>query len=904
MFIDVFKDYVDYLHSLSDLITGDISILVWIKGTIIYVTKSTFVLFWYIISFKWLFGFAEIPALVRHTYSAILESKSVFDARLELSIDQGFFSFIEGGRLNSNNIGTGLLNSFFLALPLSVPQLFTLRAFLVNGVPAAMFSALGTIVGQFSFFVCVLFGLEFFLVPWLSIQPLLILVGSGIVLHLIYKMIHKPLIGDIYRTNRKLLFKFFRVTLVLSWFEQICIFGYTGNLTLTNSPSVFQTADTNFLFSTVGYLLGLTIGTIIWTVMWAHVSLFIRDLVYKYIFFNYSWLELRDASHYFFVQVIAVFCLASYPYYGFDFLAGASMGFVSDDKGLEMVRTSLDNEIPEFAKEDNYFEKYKAGAEEDEGPDNMLYRESSNRLPVNPGTYELESYNFDVERRWKNRELERTRITEESKKKQLNPLPIAPIPPIYIDRYESPVLMDMFEKEKQQKLDGEEPEEETEDKDKPKERITPFDAVTDAFARTDIYTRYIDASHEDYSPEVEVHYTFRKKFFANPVYKALLRLDMYPFLLGANKYHNLSPEDEYNLYQNRLALQGYANSVLSFDAINKNNEMTFSRRVYNHQFKGSLNVVRLFKFAKVHENLDRDSESEFYKPDETERLNKRKVLKYDQLLYNTIPNQQDLYFHEEIKVPEEENLAALEIGNQSSPMYIGWDGARRKFMVKTRVSPSEIFAGDETYTDPHTVYNEPDLLDEDGEPYPKLEPEDIALLEKNTELYFPKENSKIPKGIPTYYSFQAWSPAVENNIKPGDTSVNSPGANYTEDEMYFLKLLLKQMDPTVIDPKNQLTSKQQEEINDIFEHLPNYDWYWKRVEPDFVYNGYFCLGNTTPPQLDGFAWPGVRDPILIDTLLDQEEINRNEYLSDEEEVKSKDAKKVKGAKGPKASIKK
>jgi hypothetical protein len=46
------------------------------------------------------------------------------------------------------NFGTGLLNSFFLALPQSVPHLLTVRAFLLNGIPAAHMQA-GTILGQF-----------------------------------------------------------------------------------------------------------------------------------------------------------------------------------------------------------------------------------------------------------------------------------------------------------------------------------------------------------------------------------------------------------------------------------------------------------------------------------------------------------------------------------------------------------------------------------------------------------------------------------------------------------------------------------------------------------------------------------------------------------------------------------
>jgi hypothetical protein len=66
--------------------------------------------------------------------------------------------------LTENNFGTGLLNSFFLALPLSVPHLLTVRAFLLNGIPAAIYAAAGT--RSILFLSCVLFGFEWILIPF------------------------------------------------------------------------------------------------------------------------------------------------------------------------------------------------------------------------------------------------------------------------------------------------------------------------------------------------------------------------------------------------------------------------------------------------------------------------------------------------------------------------------------------------------------------------------------------------------------------------------------------------------------------------------------------------------------------------------------------------------------------
>jgi hypothetical protein len=53
---------------------------------------------------------------------------SVLTTILETKI--GPFPHLQMELLTENNFGTGLLNSFFLALPLSVPHLLTVRAFI------------------------------------------------------------------------------------------------------------------------------------------------------------------------------------------------------------------------------------------------------------------------------------------------------------------------------------------------------------------------------------------------------------------------------------------------------------------------------------------------------------------------------------------------------------------------------------------------------------------------------------------------------------------------------------------------------------------------------------------------------------------------------------------------------
>src|SRR5204863_330233 len=72
----------------------------------------------------------------------------------------------------SNKFLLGFFNSFFLCLPLSVAHIISARRLLVQGLPAGIFSNLGTICGQILLLICILFGGRFFIIPWFNFQIL------------------------------------------------------------------------------------------------------------------------------------------------------------------------------------------------------------------------------------------------------------------------------------------------------------------------------------------------------------------------------------------------------------------------------------------------------------------------------------------------------------------------------------------------------------------------------------------------------------------------------------------------------------------------------------------------------------------------------------------------------------
>jgi hypothetical protein len=66
---------------------------------------------------------------------------------------------------------------------------------------------------------------------------------------------------------------------------------------------------------------------------------------------------------------------------------------------------------------------------------------------------------------------------------------------------------------------------------------------------------------------------------------------------------------------------------------------------------------------------------------------------------------------------------------------------------------------------------------------------------------------------------------------------------------------------------NKVINKQTADY--LLTRLPNYNWY--RVKPSFDLKSqkYLELGETLPSRLDGIAWPGINDKLLLNKLLNK-----------------------------------
>lgn len=844
-FTNALKDYIEQLNNIFLLFDGNISFFVLIKSTFLYVLHSFVLVGQYFISFQWLTDFVELPAMYKHHYSAILENRSILETDLYMVLGRDFFSFLNQSHLNSNNFATGFLNSLFLAIPCSVPQILSLRALILNGVPAGISSALGTIFGQILFFGCILFGFESLLVPFLSFEPLTILVGSGILLNIIYNMTHSPNFAILNLSRKTELLNLFRTNFLLAWLEQVCVYSYFGNLTMNGSSNLLETGDVHpwFLLTTFSYLLGLFIGSLMWTGLFGFLFLTLRNYCSGFAP-HLPFLAFNERFHPFFLFATVILSFSNIPYYGVDYVFYNPLGFVPEDQALPSPKIFYEPEL--------MVDQEPIGMDfiEDLTPFDESY--TSPTLG-----FKFEHANLDAEYNWQNR-LQLRPAVAEAAERQLYDTKAFSLIDFRVPPYSNPNVSFYA----------------TPTKYKSSTSINLLDTLSEEVFRPDIYVRYRDPSSAAFGPSVQTHRQFREKYYTNPVYKAIVNFDLYPFLMGQSPAQNLSEKEEYDLFTKRVILQNYLNTVRDYKTKRLQNNEMYADQVYNQQFKGSLNLVRQFNAVEL--SLAAQYDPALYTAEdkadpflslpyeyEYETKNKpitKKVLKFDQPLYKSFADEKTALFHEEL--PRENPLPyQTTLLTDKSPFYIGWDSLLRKFLVKTSSLATAENRTDQEISQPkerkskkrwwHRAFNQRKKITFEATPMKDLAKE---------------------ADIPYHFEFQAWSPAFDRSFHP-DT-MKLPSLTLNEEQNKKLQIALEFQEEDLSAPGIDQTGKKfagvvtQRAKDLLFSNLPSYNWDWKKAEvDDKKKNQYVDLGNAPPPQLDGLAWPGIKNPTLLQKLI-------------------------------------
>lgn len=685
-FVTAIRDYVEALNIVSESLNQNLTLTSFLSEIFVYVLKTFQTGLLYVVSFQWIRDFTLLPIVLPQFFAAILKETFVLESPSKV-----FFDFLEIPDFHQNKFLLGFFNSFFLSLPLSVVHIVTVRRLYIQGIPSAMWSIGGYLVGQLLFLTCTIFGIRFILIPWLTLEPLNYLLGVILIFRIIYSMVREPLVkipGWSFGSSPK--YKgFFITSFLLAWCEQSSIFQYLGNLTLSSNVTILEsfsaTSPVSSFVTHVLYVLGISLGSVFFTCFWGFVFLQVKNAVVLYtpLFLSSFIQKINTAA---FVVALAL-SFTSIPFYGFDYLFTGPLGFVPQDSVFQ--NTVLDQTRVKEQKSSIL-----------SSPESNLQYVDIDVAPFDRGEYltntkvtqplSFEDLNYRGEFDWIARQEKKSTITN--------------------TRGELFKLSKVFKQSRASQSKVMEPRKDDFNRlfsETDRATAEGFDlqdihadrSITERFVNDSIllfsdqnevkaYNELHDSSFPvDFLPhdvhvEKKLEQKIKQKYYSNPVYKSLLAFDVDFFLKRQPQTFQLNSQQEGDLYTKRRMLECYYDSLRhyanlpyaeSFDTFFDGTK-SFSSKVYNQQFKGTLQPLRRL-FSLTHNN-----ETEIGKLPQ-------KILKFDQPGYEFSDKESFSAYHEELgpQAKESENAFPKIPSFLSQPLYAGWDERTRKFVITNKL---------------------------------------------------------------------------------------------------------------------------------------------------------------------------------------------------------------------------
>ena len=727
-FVPAIRDYIEMLNNVYLSLSGDINSQTIVKETFVYFFVSIKCILTYFFSFQWLRNIEYFPILVPQLHFSVLNETYFLQNPVST-----IFTFLETPTYGDNKLFLGFLNSFFFSLPISCAHIICARRLLIQGIPAGLAAGFGTVLGQWWFAACILLGLRFFIIPWFSFEPFNLIVGICLLLNIIHDMTHQRSFNIITTKgkDKTKLIKIFLLNLFLSWTEQCCLFPYFGNLTFGPEPTGLEIFSSNTEIQSFlihgSYLLGLIAGSLLFTGFFGFLSIQLSNFIYPLFKISLSkWINLLNFG---LISLTIAFTFTEIPYYGLDYLLAGPLGFISQDKALEKTLFSLDT--LENTKKILLTDEETTSFQTDL---HSFDRGNYLRLPESPRSQSFEDLNYQGEYAWTSQVDRQPQLynKENILKKLINAsLPRSPKSNKYtsdISAMTSPKVMlegdvKMLEGGKKNVSSNdfkmntknteknsnsnedfpliEEVEEETDQEDEENSSITKKvfgfeerineerkerkEAVQDIDEFIDqSFVNQLVTSYPEHFAGLEKK--IKQNYYSNPVYKFLLNVNIDSFLTNEPSFQKLTSFEEKKLFEKRLILGSYYDSLRYYKQLPYieqfqeifDDSKSYADRVFNHQFKGTLNIVRrLFSITL----------------DPEENINENRVLKFDQPLFFKNNESQYKPFHEELPQKKigsfsqnQQKNHFLEISN-STPFYAGWDQGLRKLVITNRLLP-------------------------------------------------------------------------------------------------------------------------------------------------------------------------------------------------------------------------
>ena len=563
------------------------------------------------------------------------------------------------------------------------------------------------------------------------------------------------------------LFKIFLISFGLVWTDQSGFYQYFGHLTLHSGVSLI---DFDFSNSTgLAYYFGIIVGSFFWTYI---ISQSVLRLGLGYIFprltrYPYSY-WIRGFHNFCLIGCITL-TLTSLPYYGPDYLFTNPLGFFPQDNVFEatsLLKTDTKDikkgrlgEKSSFASVDTDLSLFDRGRYAG-GPVVEFHLESLNyqqeyawrsrfdRRGLTRGGGLLDQYlttqlgpveealkkqrrekkraqQIQKIQKFKNTQDQKSRLSERTSEPRVSSDRLAQVQfnetndfnseiddRQSIDQYDlienSEDLMENYEDLIERFVENYTAEANSEDPEVPDlvdEKMIDFSAFSEiAKYGFDLFSMFEAENPVD----EELARDIKEKFSDNLVYRFLVNLDISNFIRRQPKEHQLTSQEEISLFEKRLALGEYYETLRSYSQLPLNNifqplfcgPKSYINRIYNQQFKGTLKIVeRLFSIhleneeniPKYTDNLPNNEEENKKSEEIYFKLKKEpSVLKYDQPLYQTNFLQKNPLIHEqflehlESSIQTADSIPFLKEG-KPLPFFVGWSNEKRKFIVTNRL---------------------------------------------------------------------------------------------------------------------------------------------------------------------------------------------------------------------------
>nr|YP_009519410.1 hypothetical protein Ycf1 [Pseudocodium devriesii]AYC65347.1 hypothetical protein Ycf1 [Pseudocodium devriesii] len=878
----------------------------------------------YLLTFQWLTDFIKSPILIPQNTESVFaglfhhlfpDSNNTL-GHLNIdpmdSMDSLKSSSVLDAFAPSGPILSGFFNCFFLYLPFSPVQLIWLRRVIIEGQLAGRLATAGLICGHLSLLGCCLFGLRDIINAWFGLEPISYFVGIWLIFTVIFELTHRPL-RILKKPKFKELLKIFLINFGLVWTDQPGLYQFFGNLSLHNGVVAMDLASSN---STViwEYFIGIFVGSFFWT--WA-ISFGVLNLGYffpRLTNYKYAYSHWIRGFNNFCLTGCVTLILTNFPYYGFDYLFANPLGFVPQDRIWEAVPlpqlkadtvdtnkgrlgekssyTSVDTDLSlfdrgrygggpfvEFHIESlNYKEEYAWRSRFDRGSSSargkgggLLEKYLSTQL--GPVEETLKKQKREKRRAQQVQKLQKTSKHESLEKRDFEDEQSYKLPIDFVDFNEH--LIERFVEDYTAEANNED----TEIPDLPDEKMIHFSAFSEiAKYGFDVFSMFeaveLDPLDEELAKDI------KEKYSENLVYRFLVNMDISNFLKRQPKEHFLTTKDEIFLFQKRLALGEYYDSLRSYSKLPTSQNFralfcgpkSYVNRIYNQQFKGTLKIVeRLFSIhLEEKQNIPPLPEINNIVPtplaESEEQLRKLKkdssVLKYDQPLYKAETMKQNPLMHEQFLSEEQkssENIRPFLQETKPLPFFVGWDNEHRKFLVTNRLLTRQ-----KTLVNTTTLKNDFSKLTEKPE-------SELSVLSKKISLRRARKRKLSRRVLP--------EGPKRNQLKPKTFTFATWPVSTTE---FQKNPFLKKLYTTAEDLELETATETDTDLQDLFKYAE------PRMDEDTVYYSLPSLAERVelknPEKLQtslapttargGFVWPG-HEPLKFQFKMSFKEIIKN-----------------------------